>query len=361
MEFLIAQNILSSNLPEFLNFILIFAAEFLVIIIFLVISVFITMYAERKIYSLFVYNKIPHKARFSDSLRIIANSVKLIFQDAVIPDKADKTGFVLAPVIALAPVIFVWTIIPFNTDFCICKFDGGVILFFTMLMIFSFGVLLGGRASENKFSLISALRCCLQVISYEIPVLLSVMSVVILSGTLSLPQTVIAQAKYDIFSWYIFPSFFGFLIFVISGLALVSMTPFGFSKRESNLYSGYLAEYSGIYYAVFNLAEYALLFIVCVYASTLFLGGFLSPFGIYVADFFSNNGLYYIILTTEQIFWLLSKTIVLILLIFWVKTALPLLKPDILASFAWKYLIPLSVINLLIVAVIKLAFGGIYV
>lgn len=359
MDFLIAQNILSLNLPEFLNFILIYLAEFVIIIVFLLVAAFVTMAAEQKFYSALSSAKISFTAGLLNTFRIIARYIKLFFKENIVPDKADKAGFILAPVFVLAPVIFVWTIIPFNTDFCVCKSDGGILFFPAMLLIPFFGMMLGGWASNNKFSLIGGMRCCLGLISSEIPVLLSVMSVVILSGTLSLQQTVISQAKYDIFSWYIFPSFLGFLIFFISGLALMNRTPFDFSEYDGE--SEYTAEYSGIFYAVFNLAEYALLFIICVFASTLFLGGFLSPFGIYVADFFSNNGLYYLILTTEQIFWLLAKTTVLILLIFWIKMAVPRLKPDILASFSWKYLIPLSVINLLIVSVIKLMFGGIYV
>lgn len=360
MEFLIGKYILSLNLPDYWNFILIYTVEFLIIALFLFLAVFILINIERKILSKLTTNSVKEESSLSGCLKIIANSIKLLFKENIVPDKADKACFVVAPIIVFAPVLFVWTMIPFNTDFCVCKFDGGILLFLAVLLIPVFGMLLGGLASNNKFSIIGGLRSCLQMISYEIPVLISIMSIAVLSESLSLSQIVISQAKYDIFSWYVFPSFLGFLIFFVAGLAQINTIPFDFSDAKSELLEGYKNEYTGIKSAIFTLSEYALFFIICTFNVTLFLGGFLSPFGIYLADFFSNNGFYYLILTIEQIFWLIAKTILLILIIYLIRITLPRLKPENLAALGWKYLVPLSIINLMIVCVIKSVFGGFY-
>jgi len=359
MEFYIEKLILSLNLPDYLTFIILYTAEFLIILFFFLITTFVVACIEKTITKLSANN--TGGAGICVSLKILADTIKLLFKENIVPEKADKAAFVIAPAVVFVPLLFLYSLIPFNTDFCVNKSECGLIIFIAMFLISSFGITLGGFASHNKFSTIGAMRNCLQVISYSTPLILTAMSIAVLSETLSLSKTVISQAKYDLFSWYIFPCFLGFIIFFIVSSALTNRSPFDFSTAKSELAGGYKAEYSGVGLALFNLSEYALLFVTSIFSATVFLGGFLSPLGIYVADWFASSNFYYVILTVEQMFWLFAKSILLIFFVLMIQNAFPRLKPENLAAFSWKYLIPLSVINLLIVCIVKSCFGGLYV
>lgn len=361
MEFYLGKMILSLNLQDYFTFVVLYTAEFLIILFFLLISAFSADYAEKYIFSLLKKKNLSARLNVCNSLKILANSFKLFFKEIIVPDKSEKIAFFLAPAILLISVLFIYSLIPYNTDFCVNKADSGLVSLISLILLFSFGITLGGISSNSNFSILGAMRHCVQLISFSVPMILTFMGVAVLSSSLSFPQIVISQAKYDILSWYIFPSFLGFVVFFIISSAIVNRSPYNFSNAKSELADGYKTEYSGVNLAIINLSEFSLFFIINMISVILFFGGFLSPFGVYVADWFSAGSFYYIILTVEQMFWLFAKTIFLIFFTLLIQTAFPRLKPVNLASFSWKYLIPVSIINILIVCVIKIVFGGFYV
>ena len=361
MEFYLGKLILSLNLPDYLTFVILYIAEFAIVLLFLLITAFITEFTEKVLNDFSKRNNALRKNEVFSSLKIFANYIKLFFKESIVPDKSEKAAFIIAPAIIFISVLFIYSLIPFNSDFCINKSESGLVLFVALILISSFGITLGGLSSKCKFSILGAMRNCVQLISFSVPLILSVISIVILSESLSFQKIIISQAKYDILSWYIFPAFLGFVVFFIVSFAVFAKTPYDFSSAKSELADGYKSEYSGINLAILNISEFSMLFVINLVTVILFFGGFLSPFGVYVADWFSAGNFYYIILTVEQIFWLFAKTIFLIFFVLLIQAAFPRLKPSNLASFSWKYLIPLSVINIMTVCLIKTAFGGIYV
>jgi len=218
---------------------------------------------------------------------------------------------------------------------------------------------LAGYASNNKYSLIGSIRSVAQAISYELPLVFVLVSVVILSSSLNLRQIVLAQISiYPFCGWFIFPAFLGFLIVFICAIAELNRCPFDLPEAESELVSGYNTEYSGMKFAFFFLAEYAMMFVMCAFIATLFLGGFLSPLGFYLSEkIFGTGHLAQILVYFEQVMWIFLKTFFLIFCMMWVRATLPRLKSHQLMGFAWKVLLPLSILNLLFVAVYKYFLG----
>jgi len=357
MEFYLEQFSQSFNLPDYMTFIILYLSEFIIVSLFLLLMSFVVILTENKFCILLSKNNVNILSCCKSSLTIVADTIKQFSKENIIPKNADKIIFAAAPIFVVLPILIICLMLPYNTDFCALKSDSGLIIFLSIFFIQILGIVLGAISSGSKFSQINAARHCLQIISSGIPMILVIIGIAVLSGTLSLSQIVISQAKYDILSWYIFPSILGFLIFFVMGLSLLNKSPLSFTDNNSD----YKTECSGINYALLNLSEYSSLFILCTYMATIFMGGFLSPFGIYVADWFATNNFYYLILTAEQIFWLLSKTAVLVLLITLMKISLPKYTPENIVAFSWKYLIPLSVINLIIICVVKMSLGGFYV
>lgn len=363
MDFLIqpyVEFMIANKIPYFAAFILWYFLEFLLITIFLFISVIFLIFAERKLLSRFAFKKGTNSAGLSGCLQIVADAVKLFLKEDIIPEKADKFLYIIAPVIIFVPVLFLWLLLPFSMSILPIKSDVGVPFFFAVMLIPVFGVLLAGFASGNKYSLLSSIRSVMRTTCYIIPMIFVSLAVIVLSGSMSFLDIVTEQYRFGLLSWYIFPSFLGFLVFFITSLAAMNSIPFDFKNEENELVAGYSAEYSGIKYAMLCLAEYAATFIICAFTVIMFLGGYMPPLPFSFANLFENSDILYgIILTCEQIFWLIFKTCLLLFVVIWIRAILPRFKSINFIELCWKYLVPISVINLLIVCVIKL--GGHYV
>lgn len=329
--------------------------NFVLIAIFLLIAVIILVLAERKVLAFFTLRKGPNRVGFWGCLQTVADAVKLLFKEDIVPDNADKFVFWLAPIIVFAPAMCVFALVPYHSRFHIINSQVGILLFSAFLTLPVLGVMLAGWASNNKYSLLGAMRACAQTISYEIPLILSALSVTVLAGSLNLNSIVQAQsATAGIFGWFFIPAVLGFFLFFICAIAEMNRVPFDLSEAESELVSGYNTEYSGMKFAMFFLAEYAIMFVMCMFIATLFLGGYLSPLGFYVVEKLNFSYITTSILVYfEQFFWLMAKTTMLIVAIMWIRATLPRLRYDQLLKFAWKFLLPLSIVNFFAVSVIK--------
>lgn len=321
------------------------AALMVVLVLFLVLL-------ERKFLALLTIRKGPNRVGPNGLFQTVADAIKLLFKEDIIPAKANKILFTIAPVVFFFPAMVVYGLIPFAHNWVAINASCGLLLMLAISSISILGLLSAGWASNNKYSMLGAMRAVAQAISYELPLVISALSIVVLSGSMNLNK--IAYYQGNIFGWYIFPSFLGFLIFLICTLAELNRVPFDLPEAESELVSGYNTEYSGMKFALFFLAEYAALFVYSALIATLFLGGYSSPFGGYVLGLIP-----YIkkVIFLEQAFWLMLKTFAIILLVMWIRATLPRLRTDQLMSFSWKFLLPLSFLNLLFVALFRYFIG----
>lgn len=343
------------HLPNFIGMITFPILPFCMVAAVLILVVLFLVLLERKFLAFLTQRKGPNRVGPWGLFQTIADAIKLLCKENITPCGADKFMFNLAPLIAFVPVMVIWGLIPFSSEFDFMGYSVSALLFLTIASIPILGILLAGYASNNKYSLIGSVRSVAQAISYELPLVFVLISIVVLSSSLNLREIVLSQISiYPFCGWFIFPAFLGFLIFFICALAELNRCPFDLPEAESELVSGYNTEYSGMKFAFFFLAEYAMMFIMCAFIATLFLGGFLSPFGFYLSEkLISNQFFAQIFIYFEQVFWLFLKTFFLILCMMLVRATLPRLKSHQLTGFAWKVLLPLSFLNLLIVCIIK--------
>ncbi len=342
----------------YLIFLLWYFIEFFIILTIMMFASAIFIIMEKKILTFYISRKTSNLICLTDCLQIIAHGIKLFFKEDKFPQNADKTLFFIAPIIVFAPVLFVWMLLPFGAGFLPVKSDVGILFFIAVVLMPSLGIFLSGYACCDKYLTISALKSCLHIICNIIPILLSALSIVILSDSMSFQDIVNLQYEHGLLSWYCFPAFIGFIVVFIC-ICLMYKLPFNFSQVEKTIISNYNAQYSGIKSAMFYLAQYSSVFIICAFCSTIFLGGYLPPFHFSFTNFFDDNSILYgMFMLTEQFFWLFVKTIILLIFVISIKTYLPAMRIDTDISFCCKYLLPLSLINLLIVCLIKL--GGLY-
>ena len=342
------------------------AALLVVVVIFLVLL-------ERKFLAILTIRKGPNRVGPFGLLQTIADAIKLLIKEDIMSSETNKILFTVGPIIVFAPIMVVYGLLPFTSSLLAINVASGLFLVLAISSISTVGILISSWASNNKYSLLGGMRAVAQAISYEIPLVLSAIGIVLLAGSMNMLDIVNAQAggvsqnigilNWNIFSWNIWPAFIGFIVFFICSIAEVNRIPFDLPEAESELVSGYNTEYSGMKFALFFLAEYAALFIISVLIVTLFLGGYLSPFqdylsAIFFKKFISDPEVLDMFVHIEQGFWLIAKTYFIILLIMWIRATLPRLRADQLMSFSWKFLLPLSLINLTIVAVYKYLFQG---
>jgi len=337
-----------------------FIAAALPLFLFILPYAIIAVLLERKVSAHMQDRLGPMITGYHGILQTVADILKLIQKEDIIPTLADKKLFILAPFIIFVASFAAFAAIPFSSEYIGSSIDVGL---FYILAISSFvvaGILMGGWASNNKYSLLGAVRSAAQIISYEIPTAIVVLTMVMLTGTLNL-ETITNQQTAYFWNWNIFggaalglskfvliPLMFGaFLIIFISMLAEVNRTPFDIAEAESELVSGFHTEYTGMRFAMFFLAEYANMLAISFVITALFFGGYHSPFG-YLGNSLGAEWL----IPFEQLFWFTSKGIFFVILQMVLRWTLPRLRVDQLMTVCWKYLIPYSIAILLIVGFI---------
>ena len=310
----------------------------------------ILIFAERKICAYFQCRLGPNRVGPWGSTQLIADMFKMLTTEIIRIDHIDKFLFHLAPFIVFIASVLAFGSLPFAKGLQIIDFNIGIFFLLAVSSIGIVGILLAGWSSNNKYTLIGAMRSGAQMISYELSIGLSILTMVMLAGTMSLSGIVEVQAD----GWFIFkghiPAIIAFVVYLVAGTAETNRGPFDLPEAESELTAGYHTEYSGIHYGFFYLAEYLNMFIVASVAATLFWGGWM-PLHISGWDGF-NQVMDYI----PSLVWFLGKVAVMIFIIMWFKWTFPRLRIDQLLKLEWKYLLPINLFNLLLMALI-IVFG----
>lgn len=307
--------------------------------LFAVLGLFLVL-MERKVAAWFQLRIGPNRVGFFGMFQTIADALKLLSKELTGTDKADKFLYNLAPYFLIISSLMALAVFPFSQNLQAFDINIGIFFLIAISSIGVIGVLLGGWSSNNKFALIGAMRSGVQTISYELSVGLSLLTMVLLTGSLQLSEIIEVQKS----GWLIvqghIPAVIAFMIYMISGTAETNRAPFDMVEAESELGAGFHTEYSGMKFAYFFLAEFINMFIIAAVATTVFFGGWLSPFGI-----------------TESIpwlgvFWFIGKTFMLVFLMMWFRWTFPRLRVDQLLTLEWKYLLPLNLLNIILMALI---------
>lgn len=268
----------------------------------------------------------------------IADILKLLLKEDVVPSKADRLMFLVAPMITYVPAFMVIAVVPYTaTHLFTAELNVGVIYYIALSAISIIGIVLGGWASNNKYSLIGGLRSAAQMISYEIPLAMSILGVILMAGSMNIVDIVKAQVNFP-YVWYVVPQILGFVVFIIAATAELNRTPFDLPEAESELVAGYFTEYSGFRFAFYMLSEYVYTVAMGGLAAALFFGGWSGPL-------------------LPGWLWYAIKVFLFICLMFWLQATFPRIRADKLMSFSWKVLIPLALLNIILTAVLKLALA----
>jgi NADH-quinone oxidoreductase subunit H len=296
----------------------------IILFAFIIAGVMGFIYIERRVLGRFQIRIGPNRTGPFGLLQPVADVLKILIKEDIVPSQADKLVHLLAPAIAVIPAFLVFAVIPFQNGASLVDLNIGILYIVAVSSVSVIGLLMAGWGSNNKYSLISALRVIAQVVSYEIPLALSIIGVVLLAGSLSMSNIVGAQNIP-----FILLQPLGFLIYFLASLAEVNRTPFDLLEAESEIVAGFNIEYSGIKFALFFLTEYAEALAISAIIATIYLGGWRGPL-------------------LPPVLWFLLKLAGVFLLIMWVRSTLPRLRIDQVMGFAWKFLLPLALINLLI-------------
>ncbi len=332
----------------------------LLMIIVATVGVLVSVWLERKISAAAQQRIGPEFIGPLGILAPVADGLKLIFKEDVVPAKADSFLFLLGPVLVVVPVFLSYLIIPFGQNMVVTNIGMGVFLWIALSSIVPIGLLMSGYASNNKYSLLGGLRAAAQSISYEVPLALSVLAVVMMSNSLSTIDIVNQQSGYGILGWNVWRQPIGFLIFWIAALAECERIPFDLPEAEEELVAGYQTEYSGMKFALFYLGSYVNLVLSALLFAVLYLGGWSSPVSI---DFLAN-----VLGVSEASPWLqvltaglgiamtLLKSYFLVFIAILLRWTVPRVRIDQLLDLGWKFLLPISLVNLLLTAGLKIAF-----
>lgn len=268
-------------------------------------------------------------------LQTVADVLKLLLKEDVIPKLADRPLFIIAPVIAFAPSFMVIATLPFTDNLQFADIGIGLLYYIAISGITTIGIVAGGWASNNKYALLGGMRAAAQMISYEIPLVMSVVGIVLLTGSLNLNDIVAAQENY----WFVLLQPIGFIVFIIASVAELNRTPFDLPEAESELVAGFHTEYSGFRWAFFMLAEYVYLFAMASLTTVLFLGGWLPMFSF--LDFIPGA------------VWFAVKFSIVVFILIWIRASFPRIRADHLMEFGWKVLLPVALANIFLTAIVK--------
>lgn len=320
--------------------ILIILLQIVILLAIVLLHVAYTTYFERKIIGHMQVRLGPMTVGWHGLLQPIADGIKSFFKEDIIPEQADKPLFLLAPVICLVTMLASLAVLPFAKGWVLADINIGLLFIFAMSSLASYGIILAGWASNSKYTFLGGMRSMAQVISYEIPMGMSLVGVMMLSGSLNLTEIVEAQGG-SMFTTYLFPQAIGFFVFFVAMLAETNRVPFDLPEAETELVSGYITEYSGMRYAMFFMAEYIGMMVMASIGTVCFLGGWNGPFTI---PFFPP-------------FWFILKVYGFLFLFIWIRATLPRYRYDQLMELGWKLLIPLALLNIFLTGLFKAIFN----
>jgi len=313
-------------MPEYAS---IFFSEVLKILMLLVpvlVSVAMIVWLDRRVWAFVQKRRGPNVVGPFGLLQSLADALKYIFKEIIIPATSNKVIFILAPIITMTLALISWAVIPFSEDFVLADINVGILYLFAVSSLGVYGIIMGGWASNSKYPFLGAIRSAAQMVSYEVSIGIIIINVLLCVGSLNLSDIVKAQENV----WYIIPLFPMFVIFFISALAETNTPPFDLPEAEAELVAGYQTEYSGMMYAMFWLGEYANILLMCALRSILFLGGWLSPINIFPFNVIPSP------------IWLILKILLLFILFALVKAIVPRYRYDQLMRLGWKVFLPLS-------------------
>ncbi|UNU73052.1 NADH-quinone oxidoreductase subunit NuoH [Moraxella nasovis] len=313
------------------------SVQALVIFLGLVMTAALMIVYERRMLALWQDRYGPNRVGWQGSLQLVADMLKIFFKEDWTPNFADKKIFVLAPAIAMFTALASFAIIPLSPTAFVADWDIGILFFFAMAGLAVYAVMFGGWASANKFSLLGGLRSAAQTISYEVFLGLSLMGVVAMAGSFNLREIVEAQAVV----WNVIPQFFGFLTFVVAGVAVTHRHPFDQPEAEQELAEGYHVEYSGMKFGMFFIGEYVNVVVISALMTCLFFGGWLAPFNLNIPFI-------------PPVFWFLIKTLFFMTMFVLARGSLMRPRYDQVMNFGWKVCLPVTLVNLLMTALVIL-------
>jgi NADH-quinone oxidoreductase subunit H len=286
------------------------------------------IWLDRRVWAFVQKRRGPNVVGPFGLLQSLADALKYMFKEIIIPAAANKVIFILAPIVTMTLALIAWAVIPFNNYFVLADINAGILYLFAISSLGVYGIIMGGWASNSKYPFLGAIRSAAQMVSYEVSIGVIIINVLLCVGSLNLGDIVLAQEKI----WFVVPLFPMFVIFFISSLAETNRPPFDLPEAEAELVAGYQTEYSGMMYAMFWLGEYANILLMCAMGSILFLGGWLSPIDIFPFNLVPGP------------LWMIIKILLLFLLFSLVKATVPRYRYDQLMRLGWKIFLPLSLI-----------------
>jgi NADH-quinone oxidoreductase subunit H len=300
----------------------------------ILVSVAMIVWLDRRVWGLVQKRKGPNVVGPFGLFQTLADALKYIFKEIIIPASANKTVFILAPIITMTLALVSWAVIPMSEEFVLSDINVGILYLFAVSSLGVYGIIMGGWASNSKYPFLGAIRSAAQMVSYEVSIGIIIINVLLCVGSLNLKDIVLAQSEL----WYVIPLFPMFVIFFISSLAETNRPPFDLPEAEAELVAGYQTEYSGMMYAMFWLGEYANILLMCAMGSILFLGGWLPIIDIYPIN-----------LVPAPI-WMILKILFLFFLFALIKAIVPRYRYDQLMRLGWKIFLPFSLIYLVLTA-----------
>ena len=319
------------------DYLLVLASEIYKILFLLIpvlVSVAMIVWLDRRVWAFVQKRRGPNVVGPFGLLQSLADALKYIFKEIIIPASSNKVIFILAPIVTMTLALISWAVIPFSDEFVLADINVGILYIFAVSSLGVYGIIMGGWASNSKYPFLGSIRSAAQMVSYEVSIGVIIINVLLCVGSLNLSDIVLAQEKI----WFVIPLFPMFVIFFISALAETNRPPFDLPEAEAELVAGYQTEYSGMMYAMFWLGEYANILLMCALGSILFLGGWLSPINIYPFDIVPSP------------LWLILKILFLFILFALVKAIVPRYRYDQLMKLGWKIFLPFSLIWVVLTA-----------
>ena len=319
---------------DYMNLVFSELYKILFLLVPVLVSVAMIVWLDRRVWAFVQKRQGPNVVGPFGLLQSVADALKYIFKEIIIPASSNKIIFILAPIITMTLALIAWAVIPFGKDQVLANINVGILYIFAVSSLGVYGIIMGGWASNSKYPFLGSIRSAAQMVSYEVSIGIIIINVLLCVGSLNLSDIVLAQQN----MWFIIPLFPMFVIFFISSLAETNRPPFDLPEAEAELVAGYQTEYSGMMYAMFWLGEYANILLMCALGSILFLGGWLSPVDLYPFNLIPGA------------IWLIFKILLLFILFALVKAVVPRYRYDQLMRLGWKIFLPLSLIYVVLTA-----------